>query len=153
MNLKENRGYVGVDIAISVVILLILIPTITGMIYNINTSSHSTEIKAQAINIAVNAIEASKGLELEDLDDESILTELQSIYNNPSNGTEITTDAETGDIIITDQIATYKLKFDIVDYSETNTDANPNMVKTVKATVTYKTGGKEKSIDISTVLT
>ena len=36
MNLKKNNGFVGVDISVAVIILLILVPTITGMIYNIN---------------------------------------------------------------------------------------------------------------------
>ena len=36
MKIKNNKGFVGVDTSIAIIILLIFIPTITAMIYNIN---------------------------------------------------------------------------------------------------------------------
>lgn len=67
MNLKNNNGYVLTDAAIALIIILILIPTITGMIYNINRIKHGNERKTEAINIAVNTIEVAKSINMADL--------------------------------------------------------------------------------------
>lgn len=150
MNLKKNnKGYVGVDISIAVIILLILIPTIMGIVYSNNSTIALADTKAGAINIAVNAIEAAKGIaNLENVTP-------QNIYNELSEGTyngKMGLNSDNEEVIQTDK-ASYKLTVTVTDYSEIDTNATANMVKTVKAVVQYKIKGKElQSIELSTVL-
>ena len=144
MNFKNNKGYVVVDATIAVIIFMILIPVLMGMVYRVNLTNHETKIKAEVINILVNTIETAKGIELENLTEEKVINKLQDTYtisNKTSNSAVITT-----------SIASYKLKVSVVDYHDTHSDAKENVLKTVKAVVTYKIGNKEKMMDLSTVV-
>ena len=69
MKLKNDKGYVLTDVSISVIILLILTPVIMGLVYRINSTKRNSEIKSEAINIAVNSLEAAKGIGVSDLID------------------------------------------------------------------------------------
>lgn len=94
MNLKNNNGYVLTDAAIALIIIVILIPTITGMIYNINRIKHGNERKTEAINIAVNTIEAAKSINMADLPK----TESQEeVTETGTAGTESTGSETQGD--------------------------------------------------------
>ena len=146
MNLKNNKGYVITDVSIAIIILLIFIPVIMGMVYGIDTSKLSTEIKSEAINIAINTIEAAKGLPIEDVTQDNILTEVSNMgtYNNADI---------TGTIVVIETSkASYKLEVNVEDYNTINNNADSNVVKTVTAIVTYKVKGTEKNIELSTVV-
>ena len=146
MNLKNNKGYVITDVSIAIIILLIFIPVIMGMVYGIDTSKLSTEIKSEAINIAINTIEAAKGLPIEDVTQGNILTEVSNMgtYNNADI---------TGTIVVIETSkASYKLEVNVEDYNTINNNADSNVVKTVTAIVTYKVKGTEKNIELSTVV-
>ena len=148
MNLKNNKGYVITDVSIAIIILLILIPVIMGLVYGIDTSKLSSEIKSEAINIAINTIEAAKGLPIEEVTPSNILTELSNMeafedYDIRNIDTKTVIEAKK---------ANYELEINVVDYNTTNNNANPNVVKTVTATVTYKIKGTEKNIELSTVV-
>ena len=60
MKLKNNKGYVGVDVTIALMVLVILVPTITAMTFNINKTSNVIKRKTQALSIATNMLEISK---------------------------------------------------------------------------------------------
>ena len=143
MNFKNNKGYVVVDATIAVIILMILIPVLMGMVYRVNLTNHETKIKAEVINILVNTIETAKGIELENLTEEKVINKLQDTY---------TISKTSNSAVITTSIASYKLKVSVVDYHDTHSDAKENVLKTVKAVVTYKIGNKEKTMDLSTVV-
>lgn len=143
MNFKNNKGYVVVDATIAVIIFMILIPVLMGMVYRVNLTNHETKIKAEVINILVNTIETAKGIELENLTEEKVINKLQDTY---------TISKTSNSAVITTSIASYKLKVSVVDYHDTHSDAKENVLKTVKAVVTYKIGNKEKTMDLSTVV-
>lgn len=143
MNFKNNKGYVVVDATIAVIIFMILIPVLMGMVYRVNLTNHETKIKAEVINILVNTIETAKGIELENLTEEKVINKLQDTY---------TISKTSNSAVITTFIASYKLKVSVVDYHDTHSDAKENVLKTVKAVVTYKIGNKEKTMDLSTVV-
>ena len=147
MNLKNNKGYVITDVSIGVIILLILVPVIMGLIYGINTSKLSAEVKTEAISIAVNTVEAAKGLPMEEVTQGGVLTAVSNMdtYKNKATITGTTAVIETNK-------ASYKLEVNVQDYNEINNNANPNVVKTVIAKVTYKVKGEEKNIELSTVV-
>lgn len=148
MNLKNNKGYVITDVSIAIIILLIFIPVIMGMVYGIDTSKLSTEIKSEAINIAINTIEAAKGLPIEEVTQSNVLTE---VSNMEAFETYTISNKDTKTIIETNK-ASYELEVNVVDYNTSNNNADPNLVKTVTATVTYKVKGTEKNIELSTVV-
>lgn len=144
MNFRKNKGYVGIDASLGVLILLIMVPTLVGMIYNVKKTNNFIDRKAEAISIAVNTIETAKGIDnLEDVTQEEIGDTLEEIYGTYFNNTDFT---------ITKNDVTYKIEIDIKDYSEIDTTAESNIVKTVTATVIFKSGKEQKSIDLSTVL-
>ena len=181
MNLKNDRGYVITDVSISIIILLILVPVITAMVYKVNTIKRATESKAEAINILVNTLEAAKGIGITDLVDteenettdlgekkittaeEKIFGKLDTdIYKAENNNGKISfkeneenEENNTKSAIIETDKAKYMLLVEITDFAVSN-DAPPDVetgvVKTVKATVNYKVNGNDKEIDLSTVI-
>ena len=155
MELNNNKGYVMTDASIAVLLLLILVPTIMGIIYSSNVTKRTTDVKSQAINIAVNAIEAAKGIEISSLTDRAVLND---IYTNiyVQDSMSISDTIINGNTVpiatIKKENASYKLLIDVKDYSEGKNDILPNIIKTVTATVTYKIGGQEKTIELKTVI-
>lgn len=60
MNVKSEKGYTGIDIATSVIVIFIFISVIAMLSYNFNKTSMQIEFKAEALDIAVTEIEAMK---------------------------------------------------------------------------------------------
>ena len=81
MKIKNNKGFVGVDTSIAIIILLIFIPTITAMIYNINKENKNVERKSKALNFAVNVMETAKGIGMKDLTLENMEKEITNLYS------------------------------------------------------------------------
>jgi len=158
MNLRNNKGYVMTDASIAIIILLILVPTIMGMIYSLNASRRTTETKAQAVNIAVNVIETAKGMEMSDeLDGQAILESLgdsQGIYDGMMGtiGQEEINGKNIYTAVVTKDNAGYKVYVDVIDYSEEHNEAKKNILKTVIANVKYKAGGQENEITLKSLI-
>ena len=159
MKFKNDKGYVLTDVSISVIILLILTPVIMGMVYGIYSSKRNTEIKSEAINIAVNSLEAAKGIGVSDLIDSNenkaetlILNKLnEENYNNKLNIDQ--TEGKTA-TFNTDK-GSYMLLLNITDFADAENapdDVMRNIVKTVNATVKYRTNGTDQEINLSTVI-
>ena len=157
MNLKQNKGYVGTDIAIAVIILLILIPTIMGMTFNANASKNATNVKAGATEVAVNTIEAAKGIGPgENLTISEVLSRLENMYTGTERG------ENASEIIVPTDKGTYKVNIQITDYATgKGEDVEENFVKTIKVTVEFKVRkvtvefkvrNEVQSIEISTVI-
>lgn len=64
MNLRKNNGFAGVDISISMIIILIFIPTIFGIVYNIQKTNSSVNRKSEAVGIRSECFRISKNREL-----------------------------------------------------------------------------------------
>lgn len=161
MKLRNNKGYVMTDASIAIIILLILVPTIMGLVYAVNVTRRTTEAKTDAINIVTNVIEAAKGISLDDnYDGEAILSSLKAeqgdiYYEQMGDITNEEINEKTlPTAVIEMDKAKYKVYVDVVDYAdvEGHTEAARNIVKTVTATVKYKVGGQEKEISLSTVV-
>lgn len=151
MDLKNNKGFVGIDISIAVIVLLILVPTIMGIVFNINSTQNVADIKTEAMNIAINALEAAKGLGLQGLnsaeegkEEKSIIDEMKLMYSF--------SEANDNSMVITTSKASYRLVVTVKDYSEDHEGADRGIIKTVTASVTYKAKGEEKTLDLSTVI-
>ena len=172
MNLKNNKGFVGVDISIAILLLVIIVPTITGMIFNINKSRNGTKRQAQATNIITNAMEISKIVEYTS-DDDTFLDEIfkrieiqysgniiessvepvnNSSVANKENWTEngATYSLTTGILNLRIDEIVYQLKISIQDNSEVENGAVEGEKKIVRSKVTYKLGSEEKTISLKT---
>ena len=147
MNIKSNKGYVGIDVSVAVIILLIAIPAIMGFVFNANSSKHISELKTEAVNIAVNVMESAKGLGLTDVSVDGILQALSSTY-----GAEITLDLENDFATIKKQNATYKVTVTVTDYNTTNNSATEGVLKTVNTKVQFWAENQTQEVQLSTVL-
>ena len=155
MNLRNNKGYVLTDVSVSIIILLIMVPVIMGIIYHISITQRTIETKTEAINIAVNAIEAAKGISVEELDEEKIIDVIKEDENKTYT---ITDDVEDSKKIIlktldkkSEDKFSYQLSLSVEDFGVTSGES-PNVVKTVNAVVKYRIKGEDKEIKLSTVV-
>lgn len=149
MKIKKNKGFVGVDTSIAIIILLIFIPTITAMIYNINKENKNVERKSQALNFAVNAMETAKGIAMQDLTLENMEKGITNLYSTEIQQNSNMTD---GIINISKDNVNYNLTITIQDYNEIDNTVAQNKAKQVKVIVTYLSGGKEQKIELSTAI-
>ncbi len=155
MNLRNNKGYVLTDVSVSIIILLIIVPVIMGIVYQISITQRTIETKTEAINIAVNAIEAAKGISVEELDEEKIIDVIKEDENKTYT---ITDDVEDSKKIIlktldkkSEDKFSYQLSLSVEDFGVTSGES-PNVVKTVNAVVKYRIKGEDKEIKLSTVV-
>lgn len=138
MLIKEEKGFTGIDIAISLIVITIFIAMIANLISNINLTAQDTNRKTIATSYAVQEIEKIKAqgyIEFYDskgITKEDILKE-EDIYN----GSEFTG---------------YNKKVVIKDYVlvVNDTTKKSNIVKEITVNISYKVGNKEKNVKIST---
>ena len=67
MKMKNNSGITGVDITISIIILVLFISLITNMFYNVGITSKKVSRKSEATYLAIQVIEALKQIEYDQL--------------------------------------------------------------------------------------
>ena len=136
MKLKSEKGYTGVDIAVSVIVIFIFITIISMLSYNMNSETRAIELKAQALELAVNNIENMKLIDynqIEDLGEEQKDEYLGLNQNLPEGFTR---------------------KVYIEDYSHIKNDASilSGYVKKVTVEIKYKFKKEEHKVELSAVL-
>ena len=144
MNFREENGFTGVDISIAVILILIFIPTIFGVIYNIRSAKGRTEREASSISQAIEILEESKGNGIENVE-----TYLKSKYGNNAET------VGTGGFIATTvkNEVSYKIEVSYQYPSKyVESDPDTHFVKKVIVKVTYPTGNTTKTIEMSTIL-
>lgn len=130
MSFKSQKGYTGVDIAISVVVVFLFISLIAFLSYNFNSSAAEIKIKAEATEIAVE--------EIEKLKNELNFQEIENIMNDEYK-------KET--------IKTKFLKTVLVqDYANIKEGKTPGVVKKVTIQILYVFNGIPKTIELSTIV-
>jgi len=161
MNFRKNKGYVAIDASIAVLVLLIIIPTIAGMIYNVNKSNDLIDRKTEAISIAINTIETVKGIGVSgDINETVVRNKLSDIYtlteDNTFTSENIDDKINSIQGTLTKDENTYKIQIDLQDYANTTEGkaqtASSGYVKTAKVIVTFKSGKQEKNIELNTVI-
>lgn len=129
MNVKSEKGYTGVDIAISIVVLFIFVSLIAMLSYHLNSSAKEIELKAQATEIAVGEIEKLKNESFDKIDD-----------SEASEASEIP-----------EQRGFYK-KVDVEDYADIDTNKDSEIVKRVIVTIQYNYKKTPQKIELSTII-
>ena len=132
MNIKDNKGVTGVDVAVAIVVIIVFLSIITAMFYNVSTSSKNISRKAEATHIAVDVIEKMKQAEFGDL-------EVTGETRQKLSETSIPT--------LTDYTVAnpYDVEITVEDYKD------GNAVKIITAYVTYKVNKKDEEVKIQTL--
>lgn len=168
MKFKNNKGYVGIDASIAVLVLLIIVPTLVGMIYNVNKTNSFIDRKTEAISIAVNTIESAKGILVADLTSEKVKEELSAVdsyadlISDITDSEEVDTSLDKKVLTLTKDENTYKIAIEVQDYASTKeaedketatgVKVESGKVKIVKVKVTFKSGEEEEHIELSTAI-
>ena len=150
--LRSNKGYTGIDISIAMIIILIFVPTIFGIVYNLQKSRIKTEREATAVNIAVDILEIARSLNYNDLNltEGEFKTILDNKYEVSSQNSNTENDAYY--TFISDKDNRYKIQVSVLKYTPENISNTDDFVKQVKVIVTYPIENTTNSIDISTVI-
>lgn len=131
MKLKSQKGYTGIDIAISVVVLFIFISLISFLSYQFNSTTLEIKRKAEAIQIAVEEMERVKnGL---------AFSQIESLNNDEYKTQEIKT-------------GFWETIF-VEDYANLKPEKTAGLVKKIKVQIQYKGKKEIQTIELSTILT
>ena len=138
MNFRSEKGFTGIDIAVSVVIIFIFISIIAMLSYRINSTSKEIQLKSDAIYVAINEIENAKSKGLEEFEGRSVADGNSVVVEN----------------VETEKQGYYKT-ITVVDYTDLdgNADKTKDIVKKVTVKITYMYKAKEQSVELSTLLT
>lgn len=141
MKIKSEKGFTGIDIAISVIVLFIFVSIIAMLMYNFNSTSKEVELKSEATYLAISEIENVKRKGFENYENLNI---------------ESTTDVEGNELLNqpTEKEGFYKsiIVQDYADLYPDNSNIISNLVKKVTVKITYMFKAEEQSVEISTVL-
>ena len=141
MKIKSERGFTGIDIAISVIVLFIFVSLIAMLVYNSNSSTREVELKSEATYLAIDEIEKIKNKiikKYKTLNSRSTVDEDGNQLRNQPTGTE----------------GFYKTII-IEDYAELNpedTTIIPNLVKKITVQISYRFKAENQVVELSTIL-
>ena len=136
MKIKSEKGYTGIDIAVSIIVIFIFVSLIATLSYNMNSSNKEVELKSEAISIAITEIENMKNMNFSDIAGISVAN---------GNSQYISTEEVSG------KTGFYR-NITIQDYADLNTDKTPGLVKKVTVQIKYMFKGKEQTVELSTIL-
>ncbi len=167
MKLKDQKGFVGSDIIIALISLAIFVVIITVLITEYNSSVKEIELKAVAMEYAINEIENLKGLgyrQEEDNNNNGIIEEslgefsgyddlgISDNLSSTSSENDIHYFVKEEPILENYSESGYYLTTSIQDYNSINQEADPNKVKEIKVVVSYMFQGERQDIELSIVV-
>lgn len=133
MNLKNNKGFTGIDISVATIVFIVFASIISMLFYNVAVSSKKIERKTVATNLCIEIIEALK----------------ESPFDKLTKTEEASMDIETLQTISGKTINLpngYVPKIIIEDYKE------ENVIKILRVTISYKENNKNEEITIETLV-
>lgn len=153
MNFKSNKGYTGIDISIAMIIILVFIPTIFGIVYNLQKIRSRTERETIAVNIATDVLEIARSLNYSEVFISNENSEFKTILNNKYSNLEISNNTVNCNYSDVNNIH-YKIQVTVSNYYPADIEVQDqnDLVKQITAEVMYPVGYSTKSINISTVL-
>lgn len=140
MYIKNQRGFAGIDISISIIIITIFIAMIGNLIININLNYKDTERKTIATSYAIQEIEKIKS--------QGYIDDYQEVGINQEDI------FKEEDIVDENGVFTgYHKKVLIKDYILRDNTKQKNLVKEITIEISYKLANKDKDIRILTCIT
>ena len=156
MDIKNNKGYTGIDISVAMIIILIFIPTIFGVIYNIQRTNSDVERKSEAVKIATNIIETAKSMKYNNI---TINKLYQNLIQDNYEESTYTIDGQTGDDFkylkkTGNKNVHYQIQINLENYypEDVEEENREDLIKKLKVTVIYPTGSTTKTINIATII-
>lgn len=140
--MKSEKGYTGIDIAVSIVVLFIFVSIIATLSYNMNSSSKEIELKSEATSLAIEAIEEMKIIDFEEIENRSVAN-----GNSQYFPTDTTKQAEE----ITGKQGFFK-RIIIEDYADIDSSKISGIVKKITVQIQYKFKGKEQTVELSIIV-
>ena len=141
VKLKNNAGFAASDALIAIIIITIFTGIIATLAYNIYLSNASLKRMSKASNYIVDIFEYVDKLYYEDVNDENLL----SYVNEKYESTEVEA-VNNQDTLVQ---APFKIIIKVQKYNEiTGNEEKLDLVKEVTATVKYKLGNKDQSIEM-----
>lgn len=138
MKVKQEKGFSGIDVSISIVVLFTFITIVAMLSYNVNSSKKEVEYKQEAVDLAISEIENIKGDGFSTYEDNSIANGNSVVKNNEE---------------ISGKQGFYET-VTVIDYTdlEGKDSETKNLVKKITVKITYLYKSKEQSVELSTVL-
>lgn len=138
MKLRSEKGFTGIDISISVVIIFIFVSIIAALIAQVNSKSKEISLKNDATYIAINEIEKVKSNGLEEYvgkseaDGNNVICENEEIENEEGFYRTIT----------------------VLDYADVEKDEaiEKDIVKKVTVKISYMYRNEEQKVELSTIV-
>lgn len=155
--LKKNNGFAGIDISISAIVILIFIPTIFGIFYNIQKTNKFVERKTNAVDIATNIMEIIKTESYEDIsneEDSKLNQDILSQYKKTTPNSEIAEDEEYNGYLYYSSTGLkneqYVIQVGIKNYYPSETEKE-DLIKQIRVRVFYPYGDKLQKVEINWV--
>ena len=151
-NLRKNNGFAGIDISISMIIILIFIPTIFGIVYNIGKINSNIKRKSSAVSLATEVLEVVKSEKYDDVvtTNGKLCNDLKAKYAESDYKNEEKEEAGYSYkyfMSVGENSEHYQIQVGIKNYYPNDTE-NLDLVKQVKVRVFYSIGSEIKNIDI-----
>lgn len=143
MKLRNNKGVTGVDISVTLVIVVLFVGLIATLVYNFSSTSQSVNRKADAINIAIQKVEEIKNTTYDEL------TSGTSTEYKDKNGQTV----GNGPYKVETNITKHKESSYVESLSTEEVNKLADVIKIVKVTVSYTVQKSTQKVEISTVIT
>lgn len=134
MKIRSEKGFTGIDIAVSIVIMFLFISVVAMLVYQVNSTAKQIELKGNAIYFATNEIENVKIDGFEKYKGKSVENRNEKVVEN--------------ELIVEGYYKTITVE----DYKDIEPTAIADIVKRVTVKVSYMFQGKEQSVELSTIL-
>lgn len=128
MDVKNEKGYTGIDIAIAVVVLFIFVSMMAVLSYKINSIAKETDLKAEATAIAIEEIEKLKNKTFVEISQEP-QTMLQEVVGKEG----------------------FYKSIKIEDYSQIAQNKIPDLVKQATVIISYKFKNQDQKVELVTI--
>lgn len=164
MNFKNNKGITGVDLSVSLIIVVLFVGIISSLVYNFATTSKNINRKSIATSIATQKIENLKQDFISNGSEENSDIKTITTYEYGE------VDKSTGEISFYDpnyKTTPYKVETIVTKFSD-YTDSSyisglsneerarireENLLKIVDVTVSYNVGSRVENVQIKTAIT
>ena len=153
MKLKNEKGFVVTDITVAIIILLLFMSLISVLFFNITKNSKDIERQSQATYIAMEAIEAVKTKQYDDVeltngDQQIVKTGSNYTYQGNTSVVSLERDikAEEG------YSPTIKVENYIPEKYQGQNLENTDLIKIITVNVNYKLGGEIKTVTLKTTI-